>query len=208
MSNKDWKGNYNSIYKTIGASNHTDKERQSEDYYATSPEAIDKLLEVEKFHNEIWEPAVGGGHLAKRLTELGYDVFSSDIVDRGYPNTHIIDFLDETYISEHYPRIKRDIITNPPYAKALEFVKRALEVVADGYKVAMFLKLTFLEGKARRKLFEKHPPKKVYVFSERIMCAKNGDFEAMKAGGGSAVAYAWFVFEKNPSGGGTIVEWI
>lgn len=182
-----------------------DKKRK---YNVTLSKAIDKLLEVEEFHNEIWEPAVGGGHLAKRLTELGYDVFSSDIVDRGYPNTHIIDFLDETYISEHYPRIKRDIITKPPYKFAEAFVRRALEVVADSYKVAMFLKLTFLEGKARRKLFEEHPPKKVYVFSERIMCAKNDDFEKMKAGGGSAVAYIWLIFEKNPSGGGTIVEWI
>ena len=31
---KDWTGNSNSIYKTLGASNHTDKERQNEDYYA------------------------------------------------------------------------------------------------------------------------------------------------------------------------------
>ena len=34
---KDWTGNSNSIYKTLGASNHTDKERQNEDYYATDP---------------------------------------------------------------------------------------------------------------------------------------------------------------------------
>ena len=40
MSNKDWTGNKNSIFKTLGASNHTEKERQNEDYYATDPEAI------------------------------------------------------------------------------------------------------------------------------------------------------------------------
>ena len=28
MSNKDWTGNKNSIFKTLGASNHTEKERQ------------------------------------------------------------------------------------------------------------------------------------------------------------------------------------
>ena len=43
---KDWIGNKNSIYKTLGASNHTDKEREVNDYYATSPIAIDKLLTV------------------------------------------------------------------------------------------------------------------------------------------------------------------
>ena len=43
---KDWNGNQNSIYKTIGASNHTDKERQVDDYYATDPIAIDKLFKI------------------------------------------------------------------------------------------------------------------------------------------------------------------
>ena len=46
-----------------------------------------------------------------------------------------------------------DILTNPPYKLAKEFVEHALEVVEDGYYVVMFLKLTFLEGKARKELF-------------------------------------------------------
>lgn len=41
---KDWSGNGKSTFITIGASNHTDKEREEHDFYATSPEAIDKLL--------------------------------------------------------------------------------------------------------------------------------------------------------------------
>lgn len=60
---KDWNGNSNSIYKTLGASNHTDKERAENDYYATDPVAIDKLLKVEELSNYVWEPAVGGGTL-------------------------------------------------------------------------------------------------------------------------------------------------
>lgn len=56
---KDWNGNYNSIYKTLGASNHTDKERQCDDFYATDPVAIDKLVAIEDFHKEIWECACG-----------------------------------------------------------------------------------------------------------------------------------------------------
>ena len=41
---KDWSGNGKSTFITIGASNHTDKEREEHDFYSTSPEAIDKLL--------------------------------------------------------------------------------------------------------------------------------------------------------------------
>ena len=76
----------------------------------------------------------------------------------------------------------------------------------DGKKVAMFLKVQFLEGKARRKLFEKYPPKTIWVSSSRILCAKNADFDGMKRGGGSAVAYCWFIWEKGYKGD-TIVKW-
>ena len=42
----------------------------------------------------------------------------------------------------------------------------------------MFLKLSFLEGKTRLKnLFSKFPPKCIYVFSERVLCAKNAEFQ-------------------------------
>lgn len=51
----------------------------------------------------------------------------------------------------------------------------------------MFLKVTFLEGKARKKMFQENPPKYVYVSSSRLACAKNGDFETYNGG---AVAYA------------------
>lgn len=61
---KDWTGNNNSIWKTLGASNHADAEREADDYYATDPIAIDKLLEVEKPRRFIWECACGGGHLS------------------------------------------------------------------------------------------------------------------------------------------------
>lgn len=41
---KDWTGDKNSIFKTLGASNHTTKERENDDYYATDPIAIDALI--------------------------------------------------------------------------------------------------------------------------------------------------------------------
>lgn len=40
---KDWNGNGKSTFITIGASNHTDKEREAHDFYATDPVAIDSL---------------------------------------------------------------------------------------------------------------------------------------------------------------------
>lgn len=99
-----------------------------------------------------------------------------------------------------------DIVTNPPYKYAKEFVEKALELIPVGNKVCMFLKLQFMEGKARKLLFEKYPPKTIYISSSRLLCAKNGDFDGMRAGGGSAVAYAWYVWEKGYKGE-TVVRW-
>ena len=199
MTTKDWTGNGNSIYKTLGASNHTDKERQSEDFYATEPRAAELLLELEEFDENIWECACGQGDLSKVFEKAGHKVLSTDLVDRG-DGTGGVDFLKCNEV------FNGDIITNPPYKYAQSFVEHALELVPDGHKVAMFLKLQFLEGKARRELFEKYPPKVVYVASGRLLCAKNGDFEGMRAGGGSAVAYAWYVWEKGYSGD-TVIKW-
>lgn len=90
---KDWKGNGTSIYKALGASNHTEAEREDNDYYATDPIAIDKLLAAEKPYRIIWECACGQGHLSDRLKKNGFMVFSSDLIDRGYPGTQVKDFL-------------------------------------------------------------------------------------------------------------------
>ena len=99
-----------------------------------------------------------------------------------------------------------DIITNPPYKFAQEFVEKAISLVNEGHHVAMFLKLTFMEGQKRKKLFTQFPPKYIYVSSSRLQCAKNAEFERMKDGGGGAVAYGWYIWEKGYNGD-TIVRW-
>ena len=200
---KDWTGNQKSIYTTLGASNHSAEERQEHDYYATEPRAVELLLEEETFFPYIWECACGEGHISEVLKAHGYNVKSTDIIDRGYGGTEIQDFL-EVKKSDYKNDYPRDIITNPPYKYAKEFVEHALDISMNGTKIAMFLKLTFLEGQARRALFEKYPPEKIYVFSGRVKCAKNGDFDNI---GSSAVAYAWFIWQKGFKGY-PIVQWI
>lgn len=196
---KDWTGNSKSIYTTMGASNHSNKERQSEDYYATEPKATQLLLEVEQFSPVIWECACGGGHLAQVLENNGYEVIATDLIYRGYGDKESLNFLEETL-----DEFEGDIITNPPYKYALEFVQKALDSVQVGRKVAMFLKLQFLEGKARKQFFLENPPKVVYVSSSRLNCAMNGDFDKYES---SAIAYAWFVWEKGFKGD-PIIKWI
>ena len=185
MRKKNWTGDKHSVYVTLGASSHTDEQRPSDDYYATDPKAARLLMELETFSPNIWECACGQGHLSEVFEGAGYSVKSTDLVDRGY-GTGGVDFLSDGI--QHWDG---DIITNPPYKYAQAFVEKALSVVSNGAKVIMFLKIQFLEGKRRKKMFLKSPPKVVYISSSRLLCGKNGEFK-----GSSAVAYAWFVWVK------------
>lgn len=148
---RDWKGGSASTFKTIGASNHCDHERADKDYYATEPAATDWLCRIEQFGGPILEPSCGEGHISRQLMAAGYEVVSRDLADRGFGE--VADFL-----SPDNTAWDGDIVTNPPYAFAQEFVEKALAIIPDGRKVAMFLKLTFLEGKKRAGLFQNYPP--------------------------------------------------
>jgi len=195
--NKDWTGNKNSIYTSLGASNHTDKEREINDYYATEPKAIELLLEQEEFKN-VWECACGEGHLSKVMEQRGIMGKSTDLIDRGYGDGQV-NFL------QCLDNWNGDIITNPPYKFAEEFVRRAIDLIPVGRKVAMFMGVQFLEGKKRKKFFEEYPPVRVYVSSSRLNCAMNGDFE--KYHFNSARLYCWYVWEKGFKGN-PIIKWI
>lgn len=200
---KDWTGNKTTTYAILGASNHSEKDREKNDFYATDPNSLEIFLKALdrdkiKLHHNIWECACGKGHLSKLLEGKGYEVYSTDLIYRGY-GTGDIDFL-KINLSDN----KTDILTNPPYKYAKEFVEHSLQILEDGYYSIMFLKIQFLEGKERRKLFDKYPPKYIYVNSSRQLCLLNGD-DTNKIS--SAVCYCWFIWEKGYKGD-PIVRWI
>ena len=203
---KDWIGNSHSGFYGLADSNRSLEEREEDDFYATPPFAVEKLLETFSLVGElparIIEPAIGKGHIAEVLKRRGYNVEGYDVVDRGYPSTIIQSFLEvEQILGE------KAIITNPLYKYAIEFVKHSLNLLNNNEYCIMLLKLQFLEGKERGKFYrEGNNPKYVFVFSDRINCAKKGDFEKEKETGGM-VAYAWYVWQKGFTGE-TIVKWI
>ena len=204
------------LFVCNGASGHALGERAENDYYATDPSAAKLLLEIEPGLSNIWEPFVGEGHLAKVFYEAGKLGAISDLVDRGYypegiPTSYGKDFLQMKKVW------KGDIVSNPPYCGAVEWVQHCLDLVQEGRYVVLFMKITFLEGKARRKFFEENPPIRVWVSSSRIPCAKNGKFEKPKLDKegnpvvdengnpilireSSAACYCWYVWQKGYKG--------
>lgn len=213
-TNKDWTGNGNSIWRALGATNHSDKEREVNDLYCTDPIALDKLTKVYPIQHKVWEPMAGLGHLSTWLKEHGHDVLATDLIDRGIDGIKGgVDFLNLTWSQKEaltqWGQEDFDILTNPAYKIALPTVLKALEYIPEHGRVFMFVKTTFLEGKERRqKLYDINPPRYVFQFSERVLCAKNGIFGYDGKRVSSAVSYCWMLFNKHNNEHKTEIKWI
>jgi hypothetical protein len=169
---------------------NTKGDRIDNDFYPTPEIATIKLLEKESFKGDIWECACGDGAISKILIEKKYNVYSSDLINRGYGETGI-DFLKTNKIFDN-------IITNPPFKLSLEFALHGFKSVKN--KMVLFQKLVFLEGiKRKQELFSLNKLKNIYVISNRLK------FKGYKTGG--LMCFAWFVFDVNYNGKPTI-DWI
>lgn len=190
--------NSEDIYRILGASNHSKTERVDNDFYATPKIAMDKLfLELDKLNIKlpkcIIEPGVGTGSIALPLAEKGHFIFGFDIENRGFPAT-IADWLT---VNQRPDRIDElAIVANFPYNNIQAHTEHSLSLLKDGEYLIELAKIQFLEGKARRKMFDNFPPKYVLVFSERIKCLANGE----NTGGSSAICFCWYIFQKGFKG--------
>lgn len=171
--------------------------RHAEDFYRTPPECTSALLAYESFSGPIWEPACGDGAISEVLKSAGHDVFSTDLIDRGYGFGEL-DFLAQGQT------VAPTIVTNPPFKLADAFVLHSLSLGVC--KIAMLLRLTWLEGEARRrKLFQHYPPSRVWIFSRRPTLWNGDDPDARTTGG--AIAYGWFIWDRDHVGPPTL-GWI
>lgn len=181
------------VFSCIGATNHTDKNREKYDFYSTPKIATEELLKVVKFDGNILECACGTGAISKVLNQkLPNTIISQDIINRGYGETK--DFFTEN-------RRFDNIVTNPPFKYAQEFIEKALKLANN--KVVMLSKIQLLEGKKRLKLFKKTPPNYIYVFSYRLPYMR-GDEQQKES---SAMCLCWFVWEIGNTNE-PIVRWI
>lgn len=170
---------------------HDGGRRAKDDFYPTPLRAIEALLSAEKFMGAIWEPACGDGAIVRPLAERGYEVVSTDLIDRGLGGG--IDFL-----IEWKPRAP-NIVTNPPFKLAVPFVRQSLALTTG--KVAMLLKLAFLEGRERSELFRASPLARVLVFSQRLKFVAGGELgKGVAVDGSGMMAFAWFVWDHAHSG--------
>ena len=144
----------------------TTRERVEDDFYATPEGAIDAILNVIKLDGSILEPACGEGHISTRLNIYypSNEIVSTDLMQREDKfKTGVKGGIN--FLTHDYGRKFENVITNPPFNLAQEFIERALEISND--KVIMFAKIQLLEGSKRRELFDNTPLKYVYVFFKK-----------------------------------------
>jgi len=179
---------------SIVGSSRNNGEREIDDFYPTPAYAVEELLKREHFDGNIWECACGEGDISEVFKQKGYDVISTDLINRGYGEQ--LDFLESNLIVDN-------IVTNPPYKLSLDFVLKAKQSTKN--KIAMFLKTVWLESESRYEMFQdtEFPLKTVYQFSKRVTLYKGG----VKMKNSGMIAYAWYVWDKNYEGKPNI-EWI
>jgi len=134
--------------------NSLNPNRNRTDLYPTHPVWTRALLDNVEFKGPVLEPASGYGDMVRVLEEHGYSVTASDILEGD-------DFLERTE-----PWVG-DIITNPPYKLADEFIHHAMSLASG--RVAMLLPIGSLGGINRYKnLWSVKPPEVVLIISRRM----------------------------------------
>lgn len=144
--------------KLGGTAIHHREKRNDNDFYRTPQSAVEKLLSKINFSGDILEPASGMGDISIVLEKAGYNVKSQDIIENPYGLGNV-DFLN-------YNNVHDNIVTNPPYSIAKEFIEKGLELCNK--KLVLLLRLAYLESQGRYHLFKNTPLDKVIIMSKRL----------------------------------------
>lgn len=101
----------------------------------------------------VWEPACAEGQMVKPMQEFGYTLMATDLRPEVGGGMGGIDFLgeDTAYHTQDYD----GVITNPPFAAAEQFIRRAISVAPVA---VMLLKAQYWNTGNRKKLFRETKP--------------------------------------------------
>lgn len=127
--------------------------RHDKDFYQTPPDVTQALLNFLQLPKgqTIWECACGKGDMADTICENGYKCIRTDLA------------YGEDFLTME-PKDCDMIITNPPFSKAEEFIRRAWEI---GKPFAFLLKSQYWHAARRYALFRKMTPSYVLPLTWR-----------------------------------------
>lgn len=174
-----------------------DINRRENDLYETPPLATYILHKYSQLPKNIIEPCAGRGNISLELMRNGYNVKSYDL--NSYNNSHISNIIIGQNVLELSKQTGYDgFITNPPYFNDLP--RKIAEKGIEEYQyTALFVRLTFLEGMKRKKMFDKNPPSQIIILSDRVKFQPNMIYEPIeeKEQIGGMICYCWVIWDKD-----------
>ena len=174
-------------------------QRAGQDFYATPAWVTEALLRHVRFRGPVWEPCCGDGAMSSVLAGQGYDVISTDLMDRGFGEAGV-DFLT-TYT---VPSGCRSIVTNPPYGDSgshaaqsrsptamLEFLRHAMMLTRSVQgQLALLVRLQWVAGRRVADVMSAGPFAATIVLTRRIRWFDMGEFTK-----NAQHHHAWVVFD-------------
>jgi hypothetical protein len=161
-------------------------------YHPTPPRGARALLARESFKGVLWECACGDGAISKILEAAGFEVVSTDLVDRGYGRGGHDFLANNTMLADH-------IITNPPYGPvrglSARSVEHALTRIRPGGTVCMLLRTNWEAPQAHQHLMARCCRK--YTFSRRLEMHRGG-YTGRKHS--PQLDVSWYVFNNEHTG--------
>jgi len=194
------------LFDTYSGVKKDDPKRNKNDLYPTPPLATYILHKYVDLPTKIVEPCAGKGNISIELQRCGYDVKSYDLYE--YEDALVNIETGQDVLNLKRPDGYTALVTNPPYHKDLPR-KIAEKSVAEYDVTALFVRLTFLEGKKRKELFTNNKISDIIFLSDRINFGSN-KLEPVEKNEqiGGMIAYCWVVFRRNDIHDSTKLHWV
>lgn len=168
--------------------------RRKNDFYETPAWVVDAILPwlpLDSAHL-VLDAGSGRGVIAAaiaakhpKLEIIGVEKQPELVAEARQLGLYAAEFVEGDFEKWEPPTGSPDvIIMNPPYSRALEFVKRAMAIVKRGGTIAALLRAGFVESKQRYDFHIKHRSD-FHPLSTR---------PSFTGGGTDMAAYAWFVW--------------
>lgn len=172
-------------------------ERDEFDWYVEPRECSLALFRHENFFGKVWDPACGSGRIIEIAKYCGIEAVGSDIVTRSEYCEREIDFLGGV---ASYPDFL-NIVMNPPFKHAEEFVRKAIDIAPASGKIAAILPIVWLAGfSSKRNWLPLSPLRKVFPISPRPSMPPGAVIRAGERPGNGTKDFCWLVWEKGYSG--------
>jgi hypothetical protein len=163
-------------------------ERESDEHYVEPPWCSERLFDVERFRGPVHDPCCGFGTIPEAAMRAGITATGADLVNRGWTLGDVEDFFQTN--------CKRwNVVCNPPFNIAREFMEHALSVV--GYKVAAIFPTARLNA---ARWLDEMPLRRVYLLTPRPSMPPGHVIAAGGKPGGGKMDFCWLVFDKRYTG--------